>query len=286
MGDREVQLSRLRGPGQELTIDLDGALVLPKAHAGGRIERAVSAILGLGGQQLCGLILGLAVQVALDQQLRVVEARGMVIGRALEHRLEQYLRIIEYLALDADARQQTHGLDVIAMLEQERADELLGCPRLAVGEQRGRRHHLIRQCFQCRDVRGRRRRVRGLPGHPVQALEHAPAARQGRIEVHASQQGLDRLRRLLERDMAVATFLVQTAEARMKALELLKRRECRGGLAEMALRHGAQVQHVAILRHAHEEGFGRLHSVRETPLLKQFACAPDLELDHRGTVHT
>ena len=43
-------------------------------------------------------------------------ARGAVVGREREHRLEQQLRIIEHVALDPDARQQAHGLDVVAVL--------------------------------------------------------------------------------------------------------------------------------------------------------------------------
>ncbi len=153
-----MQLRRLRGPGQQLPVELDGALVLPETDAGQRMERAVVAIGAIRGEQLLGLLLRLLVHVALDQDLRIVEARGVIVGRQVEHRLEQQLRIVEHFALHADAREQPHGLDVVAMLEQEGANELLGLGQLAVREQRRRRHDLGRQLLQRGDVRGRLRR--------------------------------------------------------------------------------------------------------------------------------
>ena len=70
----------------------------------------------------------------LHQHLRVVEARRVIIRGQLEHPLEQQLRIIEHVALDADAREQPHRLDVVAVLEQERPHELLGRCQVTVGE--------------------------------------------------------------------------------------------------------------------------------------------------------
>ena len=64
--------------------------------------------------------------MALDEDLGVVEAGRVVVRRQIEHRLEQQLRIVENVALDANAREQTHGLDVMAVLQQEGANEMLG----------------------------------------------------------------------------------------------------------------------------------------------------------------
>ena len=49
----------------------------------------------------------------------------------------------------------------------------------------------------------------GLSGHAVQALEHAPAGRQGVVEADGLLEGRNRLGGLAKRDTAVAAFLVQ-----------------------------------------------------------------------------
>src|SRR4029077_5218640 len=203
----------------------------------------------------------------------------------IEHRLEQQLRIVEYLALDADAREQTHGLDVVTVLEQEGADELLGLREFAVREQCCRRHHLGRQFFQRRDMRGRLRGVCRLARHPVQALEHAPADRQGRIHVHAAQKGVDCLGCLLQHDVAMTTFLVQAAEARMQLLESVEGGERRRDVAQQTLRLRAQIQEVAILGDRHQQTVSRAQAFREPPLAYELAYPPNLEFHRRGMVH-
>jgi len=83
--------------------------------------------------------------MALEKDLRIVESRCQVIRCQIEHRLEQQLSIVEYVPLDADAREQTHGFDVVAVLDQESADERLGRRQIAVREKRRRRHDLGRE---------------------------------------------------------------------------------------------------------------------------------------------
>ena len=111
--------------------------------------------------------------------------------------------------------------------------------------------------------------ARRLSGHAVKALEHAPAPRQRRIDVHGAQKGLDRGRCLPQGDVAIAALLVQAAEARMQSLECGERGKGRGSFAELPLRDRAQIQHVAILGHGEQQRLGRLQSVRETPLLQR-----------------
>ena len=115
-------------------------------------------------------------------------------------------------------------------------------------------------------MRGGVRGVRRLSGHAVQALEHVPAGRQRRIDVHAAQEGVDRLGCLLQRDVAVTALLVEAAEAGMQLFKRGERGERRGDVAEMTLRQRPQVQDVAILGHGREQRLGRPQAGGELPL--------------------
>ena len=217
MGDRQVQVRGARRIHQELAVERDRLFVLAEADAGGRVERAVLAILRLELQQLLELRARLAVLVALDQHQRIVVARGAVVGRQREHGLEQQLRIVQHVARDADLRQQAHGLDVIAMLQQIGADDVLGGRQFAVGKQARGQYDLGRQALERRHMlRGRGGVVR-IARHAIQPLEHAPARGQRRIDVHAAQEGIDRPRRVPQGDVAMTALLVEAAELRVQA---------------------------------------------------------------------
>ena len=92
---------------------------------------------------------------------------------------------------------------------------------------------------QRRHVAGGHGALLRIPGHAVQALEHAPARGQRMVEVHRGQKGLDGRRRLPHDDVAMAALLVQAAEARIAAARAPPgrrgpRRSGRGGAARMA----------------------------------------------------
>ena len=70
-----------------------------------------------------------------------------MVGRQGQHRLQQQLGVVEHVAGHADLGQQPHGFRVVAVPQQKGADDLLGRRQVAVGEQRGRGHHLRRQCL-------------------------------------------------------------------------------------------------------------------------------------------
>ena len=83
-------------------------------------------------------------------------------------------------------------------------------------------HHLRRQSLEGGDMRGGHGGVVASPRHPIEALEHAPARGQCRVDVHCPQERIDRPRRILQRDVAVPALLVQAAESRLVALEPLQ----------------------------------------------------------------
>jgi hypothetical protein len=70
--------------------------------------------------------------VARHEDGRIVVAGRSVVGSALEKGGEQQLGVVVNFEVEADARQQSHGLDLIAVLHEERTDHLLGGGELAV----------------------------------------------------------------------------------------------------------------------------------------------------------
>ena len=112
--------------------------------------------------------------------------------------------------------------------------DLLGRPEVAVGEQR--RSPSPPPAAGALSVATCAAAVAafcGVAGQPVEALEHAPARRQRRIDVDGAQQRLDRPRRILQRDVAEAALLVQPAEARVQRARAARasraRRRCAAG---------------------------------------------------------
>ena len=89
--------------------------------------------------------------------------------------------------------------------------------------------------------------VAGLAHHAVEPLEHAPARRQGGIEVHGGQQRFDGAWRVLQLDPAKPAFLMQAAEARLQPLEPGQRRLRLLDPAQMAQADGGDQKQVAVL---------------------------------------
>ncbi len=220
MRDRQVRLGILIVPAQQLAVERNRALMVPKAHARAREQHLQRSAARVVRHELLDLGECFLVAVQLGEHERVLVARRLVVGRALEHRGEQHLRSIEVdLVRDADPRQQPHRFDVIAVLEEVGPDQRLGGLQITVGEETGADHHILRQSAQRRDVARRQGGVRRLPLHAVQAFEHAPAARQRMVDVDRLEERIDRRLRLAQRHEAAPALLVETAEVRMMLLE-------------------------------------------------------------------
>ena len=153
---------------------------------------------------------------------------------------KQDLGIVEHAPGHADAGEQAHGFHVIAVLEEKRACQGLGCIQIAVLEQSSSNHDFGRQTLELRQLACRRRRLVGPSRHPVQALEHAPAPRQSMIEVHRPQKCRYGLGGLAAIDEAAPSLLVQPAEVRMVLLQPRERAQriirATAGIAEPRLR--------------------------------------------------
>ena len=111
--------------------------------------------------------------------------------------------------------------------------------------------------FQSGDVLGCGRRIVYLPVHAVQAFQHDPARRQRRVEVHGSQQGFDRVRRIPQGHVALSALLVEEAEPRMPLLEALQGCQRLGYPVQASLVGGNKVQNITVPGHGNRQRFGR-----------------------------
>ncbi len=219
--------------------------------------------------------------VTVQEDAGVVAPQFDVVGSHLERRRQQHLGIIEHFARDADAGEQPHRLDVIAMAQQKCADEFFGGRELAFTEETGRSDDIRRNRFQLPHVRGGDLSLPVVADHLVETFEHAPGGRQCWIDLYRALVGLDRARRILECDVTVAALLVETARPRVMALHVGERVEGVRDPSAVSLCQGEQVQHVAVFRVQRAQRYGGSDRLREAVHLDQAADPLHLEL-HAG----
>ncbi len=87
----------------------------------------------------------------------------------------------------------------------------------------------------------------GIARQSIEALEGAPARRQGRVDVHCAQQRVDGAGRILLHDAAEAALLVEAAEARLQRFEPPQRRQGVVDPQQVALADRPGQQQVAVL---------------------------------------
>jgi hypothetical protein len=105
----------------------------------------------------------------------------------------------------------------------------------------------------------------------VQALEHAPAGRQRRVDVDTTLECRDCARYIVHGRETVATLLIYAAEARMLALKAFECRERCNALVQAALIYGREVRGVATFGQLGNERRDRNQSVAVTAPLSQLA---------------
>ncbi len=196
-----------------------------------------------------------------------------------------------HLLLEPDPSQQAHGFDVVAVLEEVRPHDAFGGYKLAVGEHRSGRDDFRRQFRQRGHMSGRHLGVLALSGHPIERLQRAPAGRQGRIDIDCLQERLDRLGSVAQRDKAMPSLLIQTAEAGMMPLEPLQGGKRLGNSLQITLADGNHVEDVAVLRNLDGQGLGRAQRGAELIALEESSNTQDFRFDGgcdwccRGCLH-
>ena len=181
-----------------------------------------------------------------------------------------------------DSGQQPQRLDIVAGLEQICPEDVLRRRQLAVREQAPGLHDLGRQVFQGGDALGCDRCISFVPRQAIQAFEHAPARRQRRVDVHGSQKGIDRARRIPQGHVAITALLVEEAEPRMLLLQALQGCQRLVYPVQASLVGGDQVQDVAVLGRCSRQHFGRGERFAVPPALAELTDAAHLEFDRRG----
>jgi hypothetical protein len=121
----------------------------------------------------------------------------------------------------------------------------------------------------CRYLAGRHVGVLGLPRHPIEAFEHAPAGRQGVVDIDRRLKRLDRGRCLSHHGVAMSALLMEPTEARMMPLQIAERLHGVRDAAEIALGDGHEQQGIPLLRRASEQRLSGRERRREIPLPQQ-----------------
>ena len=116
-------------------VQRDRRVVVPETDKGGCGQGAVIRIVGIHLQQKPGLLQRLAMFVPLDQRMRIVVPCRVVLRLQHQHRREQGFGVIQRIIGDRDLRQHAHRLGVVAVAQQEGADDLFGSRRLPIREQ-------------------------------------------------------------------------------------------------------------------------------------------------------
>jgi hypothetical protein len=277
MSDGQMDIGVLRRTGEQLSVEPDGTLVLAEGGGGGRVELLEKPVLGLFGEKPVELAAGVEVLVKPDQDLGIFPSRGSIARRQLENGREQDLGVVEHLVHDADSGKQPHAFHMIAVLQEKRAHQGFGRIEVAVREQPGSGHDLLRQVLERRHVTRRHGRVVGLPRHAEEPLEHGPARRQRVIDVHRLQKCRDGLGCLLLEDEAMASLLVEAAEAWVVLLENRERAQGLGDPVQQSLRDGHQQPRIPRLGDPCEQIFAGTQHVGKPTLPEQRAQLGDID---------
>jgi hypothetical protein len=190
-----------------------------------------------------------------------------------------------------DSGKQPQRLSIVARLEQIWPEDVLRRRQFAVREEAPGLHDLGRQVFQAGDALGCNRCISFVPSQVIQAFEHDPAICQRRVEVHGSQKGIDRARRIPQGYVAITTLLVEEAEPRMLLLQEFRGCQCLVNQVQASLVGGDQIQDVAVLgrcsyQRCSRQHFGRGERFAVPPALAELTDAANVEFDRRGRGRT
>jgi hypothetical protein len=105
---------------------------------------------------------------------------------------------------------------------------------------------------------------------------------QRRVDVHASQKGIDRARRFPQGHVAITALLVEEAEPRMLLLQALQGGQRLVYPVQASLVGGEQIQDVTIPGRRSRQHFGCGERFAVLPSLAELTDATHLELDRRG----
>ena len=117
MRDRQVQIRIGRRSREQLLEEHDGPFVFTESGAAGRIQIPVGPIPGFQREQLRELGAGRLMTVQLEEDAGVLVAGEAVIRRALDHRGKQELGIVQHVAHNADAGEEPHPFEIIAVIQ-------------------------------------------------------------------------------------------------------------------------------------------------------------------------
>jgi hypothetical protein len=152
--------------------------------------------------------------VARQQGDGVLIADGVIIGLEPQRLLEKMLGVVHGIELHADLREQPHTLDVIAVVPQVLAHDLLRRLNCAVREHAEGGEDLRRQLREPRRLSGGIVGLGRPASHAEQHLQGIPAGGERGVQIHGAHERLDGRRRGAHRHVTMASLLEQAAIVR------------------------------------------------------------------------
>ena len=218
----------------------------------------------------------------------LVLAGRVIAGIRRQHFFEERRRVLGEFVLLRNQRQHAQGLDVVRLAPQ-------------VARIRASASRRLPSASMLRAVTTSVARVASLatccaafvgllraPDHRVQRCQHSPAGRQGRVQFDGPRERLDRLRRLLSGTRGNARA-PGTAAGRSGCMSsrVIQRRQRLGHAAQVAQRHGAHVEQVAVPGGVREQAVGSRPARRRIDAARSDCCSSRNslpELGRRGQV--
>jgi hypothetical protein len=229
-----------------------------------------SVIVRIGIEQDPGLFQSLFELLPLVQDVDVVVAGQPVVGLEFDAALQQELRIVIDEQLHAQQRQQPHGLDMVGMLLQEGAAQLLRPEQLALLDQAGDADQFGRQAGQTR-VFGLRDLVLPLIVVPfVQRGQFTPGGHQGMVQIDRALIGDDSTPEIAHQPQVVALFLICPGMRWLRGIQALQGLERGAVLIEITVEHRLEIQGLDVLRMLLQGRLRQFQCLREAPGFQQF----------------
>ena len=273
----EVDLRIVRHGGQHRVIGPQRGVIIAHRHRLIGVERFEGRIVRVGAQKDFRLLQSLGVFLPLVQRLDIIDAGEHEIRIEFQRAFQQEFGVVQNAQSQPQLGQQAHGFQMVRMLLQEGAAQLLGLHQPAFVHEAGDRDQLRRQGGEALELRfGARGRI-ALSGFTVEFGERLPAGAEARIALHRLFIGGEGRFCLAGLAPHMAFFLKGAAIAGAGVFQTVQRFLRRAGLFQVTPADGKDIKRLCVIGFAGKGCFRRLSGLFRPALLQQ-----GLGLDHRA----
>ncbi len=167
---------------------------------------------------------------------------------------------------------------MVRVLQQEAAHEVFGAVDVTLRQQVGSLCNGCGQLLQPGGIGERDACIRLVALRPEQLAERIPAGEQGAVQHHSLLVGGNRGRCLAHRPQAVTALLEEATEVGVEVGKRLERAQRICNAPTVALAHGHQIEHIAVLGRLHAECSRGSEAFAEPTLLHKPAYTVNLGL--------